>query len=378
VQHAAHEARDERGTPLGIVHRDVSPQNIIVGVDGIPRVLDFGVAKAVGRLQTTRDGQLKGKIAYMAPEQIGGTVDRTTDVYAASVVLWEALTGKRLFQGDSEVEAMKRVLAGCSQPPSAFISDIPPDLDAITMRGLDRDPAKRFPTAGEMAFALEEALPLVAASRIGRWVQQTAQQRIAVRAERIAVMESNSAIRMPRPPHPSGATYEPVLTPVSGSRVVQGAPVLPVHQLTGPGGARAVRQPAWGLVIAIGAMLLTIAAAVGGVLGWTRLHHRAAVQPVAPAFEPVSSIPASTVSSEPSEQPAEITPPPVASEPPPSVPITALPSATAARSAPPSVNPVRPTASAAKSAATARPAADCTPPYYFNAQGDRIFKQECL
>src|ERR1700691_5330559 len=92
--HAAHEARDEHGIPLGIVHRDVSPQNVLVGVDGNARVLDFGVAQAAGRLQTTREGQLKGKIAYMAPEQIGGVVDRTTDVYAASVVFWEALTGK--------------------------------------------------------------------------------------------------------------------------------------------------------------------------------------------------------------------------------------------------------------------------------------------
>src|SRR5208282_661106 len=91
--HAAHEARDELGQPLGMVHRDVSPQNILVGVDGVPRVLDFGVAKAAGRVQTTREGQLKGKLGYMAPEQIGGQVSRASDVYAASVVLWEALTG---------------------------------------------------------------------------------------------------------------------------------------------------------------------------------------------------------------------------------------------------------------------------------------------
>src|SRR5262249_28677598 len=90
--HAAHEATDELGNPLHIVHRDVSPQNIMVGADGVPRVLDFGVAKAVSRLQTTRDGQLKGKIAYMAVEQLGGApITRVTDVFAAGVVLWEAL-----------------------------------------------------------------------------------------------------------------------------------------------------------------------------------------------------------------------------------------------------------------------------------------------
>src|SRR5277367_6228356 len=99
--HAAHEAKNEQGEPLGIVHRDVSPQNILVGTDGVPRVLDFGVAKAVGRLQTTREGQSKGKLSYMAPEQLHGAgVTRQTDVYAAAVVTWEALTGKRLFQED--------------------------------------------------------------------------------------------------------------------------------------------------------------------------------------------------------------------------------------------------------------------------------------
>src|SRR5258708_3975182 len=89
---AAHDAKDEHGAPLGIVHRDVSPHNVLVGVDGVSRVLDFGVAKAAGRLQSTRQGQLKGKVAYMAPEQVrGAAVDRQTDVYSAAVVLWETL-----------------------------------------------------------------------------------------------------------------------------------------------------------------------------------------------------------------------------------------------------------------------------------------------
>src|SRR5437588_9653608 len=100
--HAAHVAKDEHGRELGIVHRDVSPQNILVGGDGTSRVLDFGVAKARGRLQTTRDGQVKGKIAYMPPEQLsGGAVTRQSDIYAASVVRWEALAGRRLLDGET-------------------------------------------------------------------------------------------------------------------------------------------------------------------------------------------------------------------------------------------------------------------------------------
>jgi serine/threonine-protein kinase len=382
--HAAHEARDERGMPLGIVHRDVSPQNVLVGVDGTARVLDFGVAKAVGRMQETRQGQLKGKIAYMAPEQIGGTVDRTSDVYSASVVLWEMLAGKRLFQGDSEVEAMKKVLAGCSQPPSAYAPDIPPALDQITMRGLQLDPTKRFATAGEMALAIEEAVPLVAASRIGRWVQQTAAQRIAVRAERIAAMESSSAIRGPRPPLPSGTHNDPILTPVSGERVVPSAPVPVI--------APAIRPSGWRVAVPIAAVLLTLAAAAAAVLVWQRRQHHPTATSAVPTPETtaatiapgLSAASSPTASSPPasSEEPSAGAAPPPDSASPATISVTSLPSATTA--APPArrtqlpVGTARAPVATAKASAAARPGAECNPPYYFNAQGDRIFKQECL
>jgi serine/threonine-protein kinase len=110
--HAAHVARDDLGERLDLVHRDVSPQNALVGADGVTRLLDFGIAKASGRLQTTRDGQLKGKLSYMAPEQVRNepTTPRT-DIYAASVVLWELLTGQRLFYADSEVGTITKYTA---------------------------------------------------------------------------------------------------------------------------------------------------------------------------------------------------------------------------------------------------------------------------
>ena len=110
--HAAHELADDDGKPLGIVHRDVSPQNILIGVDGSARLTDFGVARATSKLSTTRTGQLKGKLAYMAPEQARGAkdIDRRADVFAAGVVLWEALEGRRLFKGDGEADTLNKVL----------------------------------------------------------------------------------------------------------------------------------------------------------------------------------------------------------------------------------------------------------------------------
>jgi hypothetical protein len=201
--HAAHEARSEHGELLGIVHRDVSPQNILVGIDGVPRLVDFGVAKAAGRVgQDTRDGQLKGKLAYMSPEQIRGTVDRRTDIYAASVVLWEALTGKRLFPGQTEIEVFAKVAEGNTTPPSQYAPDIPAILDAVTLRGFHRDPEQRYQTAREMARDLEDAIPLVAASRIGEWVEVAAQSKLLDRAKRVELIESDSALKMRTPAPP--------------------------------------------------------------------------------------------------------------------------------------------------------------------------------
>ncbi len=208
--HAAHEAKSDHGDPLGIVHRDVSPHNILVGTDGVARVLDFGVAKAVGRLHTTQEGTLKGKLAYMAPEQVRGEVSRTSDVYAAAVVLWEALTGKRLFSGENEAQVLERVIRGCDVRPSEHVPDLPPALDDVTMRGLKVDPAERFPTARDMVRALETATPLATASRIGDWVEAAAKETLEERNARIAIIESDSSAhaRGPRPQVPSLTSKE--------------------------------------------------------------------------------------------------------------------------------------------------------------------------
>ncbi|HZU85780.1 MAG TPA: serine/threonine-protein kinase, partial [Polyangiaceae bacterium] len=189
--HAAHEAKGERGEPLDIVHRDVSPQNILVGADGVARVHDFGVAKAAGRVQTTREGRIKGKLAYMPPEQLHGTsVTRRTDVYAAAVVTWELLTGRRAFGNEHEAAIITAVLAGTLSPPSRVAPHVPPAFDEVVMRGLHRNPARRYATARDMAVELERCIGIASMSEVSSWVHDHAHKDLVRRALRIAAIEA--------------------------------------------------------------------------------------------------------------------------------------------------------------------------------------------
>src|ERR1700722_5509610 len=190
--HAAHEAKDEHGIPLCIVHRDVSPQNVIVGSDGVARVLDFGVAKASTRLQTPRDGQIKGKIAYMAPEQIAGNATRQSDIYSAGVVLWEALALQRLFTGENEAALLKAVIMPNIQAPSGFNPDVPPELDRIVMRALSSNPEERFNTAHDMAEALDVCMRPASAHQGAAWLESLAGKSLQARTALVAEVESHS------------------------------------------------------------------------------------------------------------------------------------------------------------------------------------------
>lgn len=191
--HAAHEARDTKGRPLGIVHRDVSPQNILVGTDGVARVLDFGIAKALGRLQTTSVGQVKGKLPYMAPEQLlWGEVSPRTDVYAAAIVLWEMLTGRQLFDAKHSGDVAASLLRGAIPRPSTVMPDLPADLDTIVMRGLERDASARFDTARDFAVALEDSVGVASARQVGEWVTKGATPTLTARAMLVLRLEQQS------------------------------------------------------------------------------------------------------------------------------------------------------------------------------------------
>lgn len=192
--HAAHEATTEDGAPLGIVHRDVSPQNIMVSVDGTARVLDFGIAKATARSQVTQDGQLKGKVQYIAPEQAWHKeVDRRTDVYSASVVFWEMLAARPAFDAPNEAAALGMVLEGRVDPVTDIRADVPIALDDIIRRGMALHKEDRFPSAQAMAIALEQAVPVATSRAVAAWLEGIAMQRLSARSEELSVIERASS-----------------------------------------------------------------------------------------------------------------------------------------------------------------------------------------
>jgi serine/threonine-protein kinase len=190
--HAAHELADERGRPIGLIHRDVSPQNILVGVDGIARVTDFGIAKAPGvdsgvRTQT---GFLKGKLAYMAPEYVRDQqMDQRGDQFALAVVLWELFVGRRLFRRDNELETIMNVLTGPIPPVSSALAGADAELDAVCARALAREPAQRFSSMRAFADALELAAGGLGLSatheEVGAFVVDLAGEELERRRERV-------------------------------------------------------------------------------------------------------------------------------------------------------------------------------------------------
>ena len=160
--HYAHELTDFDGTQLQVVHRDATPHNVFVTYAGQVKVVDFGIAKALGSSSETRAGVLKGKISYMAPEQaLGERVDRRADVFAVGMMLWEALAGRRPFKGQNDVVILQKLVAGDIPSPGTVREGIPDLLEAICMKALAHDREERFATAEDMARALEGALELL-------------------------------------------------------------------------------------------------------------------------------------------------------------------------------------------------------------------------
>lgn len=307
--HAAHEARDERGVPLNIVHRDVTPQNILVGSDGVSRLLDFGVAKAAGRSRTTQEGQIKGKLAYMAPEQLMSTgVTRQTDLYAASVVFWEMLTGERLIDGDTDVDVVARLLKRDIQPPRRLVPDIPPQLDELVMRGLSAKVEDRFATAREMCVALGQCRVAEAPSiAVGEWVENLAAAALADRMAKVAAIETqrdsafiaHDAANPPKPQPPDAGSVRkaaadaPTVVAAGTNRTKRAASDPPSDSLSVSLSTSAIRRSARARVL--GAVVLLTAGLMLCVVGLVRaVQHRSPAAALSqPAPRPTASVAAS-------------------------------------------------------------------------------------
>jgi serine/threonine protein kinase len=400
--HAAHEAKSETGQLLGIVHRDVSPQNILVDVDGVARVIDFGVAKAAGRLQSTREGTLKGKLQYMPPEQIkGDEIDRRADIYSVSVVLWELLTNRRMFKGQHDVslmhEILDRVVNGKIEAPSVFTPGLPKALDEIVLRGLAARPEDRWQTARDMAIAVERALVVSSTREVGDWVRDEVGDELREKAERMAEIESISSLVTSVQGPAGGDPISQVTSPSLVSLVSSPSGVSSASIVSSPStvssaavGPIATAPPSSGRNVVI----LSAGVAIGivglGVIGAFVLLRTppGPAEPSAPsavASTTIAATSATAVMEEPPtvsiEELAKVPDDAGASEPDAGKQVTAtkLPALIPTVPLKPPADGAKPPTDGTKPPpAKPPPAANCDPPFTVDADGIKRFKPECL
>jgi hypothetical protein len=370
--HAVHLAKDDHGGALGIVHRDVSPHNFLLGADGVVRVTDFGIARAAHRLSTTRHTERKGKAGYMAPEQIDGRpVDPRADVFAAAVVLWELLTGRRLFRGESEAEIFEQLRAGVVVPPGSLAAELPAALDDVLLSALAHDPGARPESAQAFAAALRAIVPRASAQEILAWAAPRWEQPLAARAVMIAELSARAqaqpaatSLVPSTPPPPLAHTTDDALTPRPG--------LAPTRRA--------------GLSLGIG-LALVAPLAVAATVAVVRRADHATNGDARAALAGVTSQAAS---------------PTAAADPQPSIAASAGPSAAAGDEVLDLGGPDAPDSSPADGrptkgpprgprrrtsgvgAASAQPSAgvakgpDCDPPYVLDGLGRKIYRRECL
>ena len=410
--HAAHEAKSERGEPLSIIHRDVSPQNILVGSDGATRVLDFGVAKAAGRLQSTRDGQLKGKLAYMAPEQLMHEhVGRELDIYASAVVLWEVIAGARLFRADNEGATIQKVLTGNVGPATverAKTADEPTkallrQIDAVIQRGLAREPKDRHPTARAMALALEAIITPASAAQVAAWVEAVASEDLRTQSVLVAQIEGSDqvnlapeSIRDERAKLGARQWLDSISDAESAESAESGEPAEPAEPTKAAVPAAAVPldasttsmisqtitrpQPIWpawiGPAIAVAISALVVAGFVttrghGADATLAAAGAGSAAAPTEAGSSPAPSAPAPPPSATADRAAASASAPVSPVSPVSLASVAPIVTAPAARATPSVTPPPRPTA------ASKLPAAECDPPFTYDARGHKHYKPEC-
>jgi len=370
--HRAHELTDFDGTPLAVVHRDVSPHNLFVTVEGQAKVLDFGIAKLERSMVETEVGTIKGKLRYMAPEQIAGArLDRRADIYAAGVMLWEAVGGERMWRNCAEDEIRARVRAGDVPALASVRPDVLPSLDRICRKALALRPEDRYATAQQLADDLEDALRDIGNGVSHRDIGATVARLFAdVRAETKTAIER----KLGR----ASLTSIPILAE-SGYTPSAGTPAAITPTVEAPAAARQPRRRVvLGMTGGAAIAAFVLVAWQSGVL--SRGRHTGPI--AAPA--PLPALPAPTA-------PPPIAPPPIATTPE-EPQRAAAPTAVAgrperdgrvrtARTATRRAAPAPAAAdapAAAPTPAAASPAPDCTPPFFIDADGIKRFRPECM
>ena len=374
--HAAHEARGGAGERLCLVHRDVSPHNVLLGLDGIARVTDFGIAKAMWRAQSTVDGQLKGKLGYMAPEQLGaGPIDRRSDVFGAAIVLWELLAGERLFPSCEPTDVLSRSQR-MIEPPSSRTAAISADLDRVVLRGLRADPSERFASAMAMVEALEQHGVFASRQQVADWLQSQVPELLAER-ERMLHRAARTA------GNPAEAELPAVLSPSADEDTYVGRTdaerskparrALAARGLFGLAGAGLV-------LLGFGVRFLLVPTASAtpthdppqSMVGGSAPGGPATSGPSGPtANGPTAERPLPSTGQGAGEHPA-FEPTRASAQPDPSL-RPSLPTAAAARSAPTSQ-----AAPAATAGSPVRGRQGCETPFEIDGDGIKRFKEQCL
>jgi serine/threonine-protein kinase len=415
--HAAHEATDELGEPLGVVHRDVSPQNVIVSVDGIPRLVDFGIAKAKTCVHHTREGFFKGKLAYMAPEQIRAEpVTRQVDIYAAGVVLWELLVNRRFYDGKSDADFVRAVALGSmptvTQALEAYRETLTEErwtavqrLEPIVARAMATEKDARWPTALEMAEAIVTAAGVASVTEVAAWVRSTGADYLEKRQRMLLANEETYRSSHPMAVASRSDGDDSMKSSGPRMRLGQGFRGEAVSLVEPPTVAN-VEAQASGLTVSTTLKQLsrldqkveartlvpwTVVAGLLVIVGLlTGMVIVRAPSPAIPASSPAVVFAAQPPATTPAKPPPAPEPSAVAA------PVTARPTATAtATSSPTPASPPAPVVrwSPPRSVSVSRPAPppppptptpaapsarpDCNPPFYFEGT-KKIFKPTCL